>query len=862
MPDITTFGQWLKLRRKVLDLTQVELAELVGCSLIAVQKLEADDRRPSRQMAARIVDCLRVPEVEHEAFITFARSGRWGAPPAGNAWGAAFPHYGNLPAPPTPLIGRGAELAAVRERLRAGATRLLTLVGPPGIGKTRLAIEAADGLSAEFGGRVCYVSLAPLQDASQVMPAIAHALGIATRVGIALGESIAVALRERRLLLLLDNCEHVLGAAAALAELLSACPRLTVLATSRAPLAVRAEQLWRVPPLAVPADVSDMDAGAIVRYPAVALFVERLRAVNPGFTVSARNAPALALLCARLDGLPLAIELVAARGDRLTPRQMLARARGAPLLRAGGLRDLPARQQTLLDAIAWSHDRLDAATQTVFLRLAVVAGGGTSATINALTRDVAGRRAARETLVRVSLLQREMSNRAARFTLLETIRAFALERAQARGELETAGRIHARHFLSLAEKASSALTGPRQAVWLDRLAPEAHNLQAAFAWLMGHNELEHAARLCIALAPFWTVRGPVETGRAWMEQLVGTPGRRDLPRGLQAALLYATGELARLQADFDRALALQQECLMLRRKDADRAGVAMALASLGRIAREQYDLPGADRCLRESLRLLRTLNDQKNLAHVLYALGLIAKDRGRAARALACFEEALGLARTAGNAADAANILNTLGAAVAMHRRDFARAQSMLHESVTLARKLGGRFHVLMFALSWQGRISLLEGDRMRAARLFAESLTLARELGSRSGAATAMRGQARVALDADDTGNAADLIRQALALYHGLDFRIDGLHCLWELAAVAVAAGKLEHAAICLGAAESLRESLGVVPSAVERDENARTERRLRARCPARRLARARRRGHALTWAQLHPDAPEYACL
>jgi len=383
MDQETSFGRWLRARRRALDLTQDNLARQVGCAIITIQKLEADERRPSRQLAERLADTLMVAPDERAALISLARAEPYRDPAPAEApeslLRAPERPPANLPTPLTRLIGRKQDLAAVRNALLRSETRLLTLLGPPGIGKTRLSIEVAREIQGAFGNGVSFVALAPIGEVALVLATIAQTLGVREIAGQPLLDTLKSALQAKRLLLLLDNFEHLLDAAPLVVELLEACPALKALVTSRTALHVRGERLYAVPPLLLP-NLTQLPATvALARTPAVALFVERAQAVLPEFRLTAQNAAAVAAICVRLDGLPLAIELAATRIKLSSVEALLERLdRRLALLTAGAL-DMPIRQQTLRRAIDWSYDLLDAAEQTLLRRLGVFVGGCTLA---------------------------------------------------------------------------------------------------------------------------------------------------------------------------------------------------------------------------------------------------------------------------------------------------------------------------------------------------------------------------------------------------------------------------------------------------------------------------------------------------
>ena len=516
------FADLLKRYRRAAGLTQEALAERARLSVRAISDLERGvKQRPYKDTVALLAAALDLSAPERATFAAAACQHHPAAP-------ARSPHPSppaTLPAPPTPLVGRAGEVATVCGLLRRAEVRLLTLTGSGGVGKTHLALQVAETLGDRYPDGVVFVDLAPLRDPGLVASTIARALGVKEAGGRPLLETLITQLRTRRVLLLLDNCEHLLAAAPQVGELLAACCGLTVLATSRAALHLRGEHEVAVPPLALPDPAQGADPAALARVAAVALFVERVQAVQPAFQLTAANAPAVAEICRRLDGLPLAIELAAAYSKVLAPPALLAHVERRRLLLTGGTRDAPARQQTLRATIAWSYGLLEAAEQALFGRLAVFVGGCTLEASEAVcTADGAlpiDAQRGLAALVDKSLLRvTEGTDAEPRFSMLETIREYALEQLAASGQAETLRRQHAAYFLALAEAIVPQLIEPQEARWLARLEEEHDNLRAALQWFVDHDETEKAARLAAALRWFWDTHGHVGAmeGRAtWLQ---------------------------------------------------------------------------------------------------------------------------------------------------------------------------------------------------------------------------------------------------------------------------------------------------------------------------------------------------------
>ena len=606
-----------------------------------------------------------------------------------------------LPVPPTPLIGRRLELAAVSALFRDEGARLVTLTGPGGTGKTRLGLAVADALEPELRDGALFVSLAPVSSPELVVSTVAEALEV-QEGGRPLAESVTEHLRERRLLLVLDNFEQLLPAAPFVGDLLAAAPRLWILATSRAPLRLAAEREYPVPPFDVPG--AGLPFEALVKTDALRLFAARAQAVDPGFALDGTSAPEVARVCSRLDGLPLAIELAAARAKLLAPAEILERLEREPHLPGTGPRDAPARQQTLVATIQWSYDLLGPDERLAFARLGVFSGG---CTLEAAERVCDVTLESLATLVDNNLLRR----RDGRFTMLETVRRFAAERLMNASATEVRRR-HAEWLTELAETmVERTLAGEDAKVWLDRIQPEHDNIRAALAWSL-ENDPELALRLASSLRLFWEVRGHFSEGFRWIEE--GLPRRADVAPEVRMRALSASGTIGFRIGKVDVSQERWEEALEIARELADDLWIARLLSDLGTAAAVREEWEPATELLNESADLFRELDVPARLATVLGNLGHIAAQQGDYARAIDVTEEALALeSRHKPNAAISTYNLGSHN----LHAGNLERAREWLERAVALTLELGFK-EVMAYALASYVQLCLLEGDAARAAHL------------------------------------------------------------------------------------------------------------------------------------------------
>ena len=774
-------------------LTQEALAERAGLSAKAVSDLERDPARtPRLGTVTLLADALGASPEERAELLAAARPARpiQQEDTAGAASVTGTPRRA-MPRPLTPLIGRAGVAAAVVKLLRRGDTQLLTLTGPGGVGKTRLAIEVAERVAGDFADGAVFVDLAPLRDPGLVLSAIAQRLGVDERDATPLPDLLAVSLRGRRLLVLLDNFEHLLPARDTVLALLEACPQVVMLVTSRVALHVRGGRDYPVAPLVLPD--ADGPPEAQLSSPSVELLAERARAAGTELPLDAGTARAVAGICRRLDGLPLAIELAAARVRLLPPAALLARLdRRLPVL-AGGPHDLPARQQTMRDAIAWSYELLNEPEQALFRRMCVFVGGCTLEAAEVICADGGEGPAVLDGLASLaasSLLRPEEAPAAGdgaappaagdghvrpaagggdippatpRLTMLETIREYGTELLAERSEITEMGRRHAAYYLALAEQAGPALTGPEAIAWLARLDAEHGNLRAALRWAREQDD-GAALRLAAALWPFWQQRGHLSEGRGWLREALDRPAAAVAP-SVRVKGLAGAARLAMDQAAYGEAAERCAQALPVARELGDPQALAAALNTRGMLARAQDRYADSARDHQAALEQARAAADRAGEAVALLGLAYAAMFTGDGLRAGALAEESLAAARDSGDRYTLAQVLFVLGWAAGNAGPGASeRAEAIGTEALGLFRALGdtGGQADALFML---GTFGINSGDFQRAARFFADSLALLRERGDEKTTARGLGGLGTALLNLGDRAAAREVLEESLVV-------------------------------------------------------------------------------------------------
>jgi predicted ATPase/DNA-binding XRE family transcriptional regulator len=813
MDEIYSFGEWVRRRRKALDLTQQALANLVGCAVVTIKKIEQDERRPSRVMAERLADCLSIQVGDRSAFLRAALAERSPSripSPAGIDQSHFVKTYSNLPVPSTSLIGRQKELSEASRMLRY-QVRLLTLVGTGGVGKSRLALELAYILGPYFPDGVFLVSLASIQDPRLVISKIAESLKIKERSEQSLTETLIDQIRLQKILLLMDNFEHLIPAAIIVADLLRSVPGLRILVTSRRPLHLSGEYLLTIQPLSLPEVPQgagwDETKSILRRSDAVRLFVSRVQAHSPGFKLSESNGPLVAEICQRVDGLPLAIELAAAQVRQLPLVQLHDRLEHRLDLLSDGFRDFPARHQALRNAVEWSFTHLDPPEQLLFTRLGVFSGGFTEEAVE----EVCGVEQAKTILAGLAEKSMLYDIDLSRHSMLETIREYALERLESTGDAEAIYRAHLEYFLRIAETAEPHLWDQEQEVWRQRLSIDLDNIRSALHWSLERkdaktDEIELGANLIGVLWYFWYLIGAAGEACRWLEAAMELSTQANLVR---AKLLLAYGSLVWQRGDLSTASRAMQESVNLYRLQEDDKGLAEATHMLAHIVFDRQEYVAAEEIFRQSLALYKTLGNQVLVSTIICDLGMVASQQGNLQIAREYYEE-------------------SLASFTQLNIKD-GKAQAILR----------------------LGDLARLAGNYQEAKDLYEQALIINRELHIPQEIACALHKLGFVALRYGDIRHGQELFKDSLAIQYAADNQQGIAECLAGLASSLVMLREGESAARFFGAASGILTRTGLPMAPADLAEWQRDEARARAKCDSHIFEKAWAEGEVLNLKQ-----------
>ena len=813
-----SFGYWLRLKRKALDLTREELAERAGYSAATIRKIEDEERRPSGQIVERLADIFKIPQNEREAFLQFARGGSKFSPAQiveNLPWRASGTSpRSNIPAITTSLIAREKEIALVREYLTKDDIRLVTLMGPPGIGKTRLSIEAAREVLPDFSDGVFFATLALLDDPHSIASAIIQALGYMESGESAPEDQLIESIGQKKMLIVLDNCEHLIEEIASIASsLLSACPGLKILATSRESLRIPGEWLYPVPAFDIPNESGSIDLDNASDFPALMLFVERARAVQPDFKLTAENIRTIAAICARLDGLPLVIELIAARVRLMSPESLLERMSIQFVLTADGMRAPSERQKTLKNAIGWSYDLLSPEEQKLFIYLSVFSGNFTFADVDQIFAHTLTKKSIPELLTLLldkSLIRRVTSaSTDDAYAMLVTIREYAHEHLQNTSEETEVRNWHLAYFLDLAEQADKEIHGPDQIEWMDWLETEHDNLRAALDWSVASQQTDLSLRLFVALGWPWLARTHYSEIQNGFEKIRALSKIDSYP-ALYARALNFMGRLNWLLGNYQEAQAFLEEsqAIWLKLGIEGERGLAEALGFLGLVAySKKIELKTAQSLFERSLELYQKHKDEWGTAFILFQLGMLALTRKDNSSALSLLDQSMELFNRLGDIWGKGRVSHLLGELV-LRQGDHEKARFFFEQNLRFDEELKFKPGMVV-ALSNLGDLHRYQSHYDQARQYFEKSLEVSRTYGINETWGLGLYSLGLVALHQNKYSVAKQYFADHFKTYRGSFDQVRLGTLFLSQAAISAGTNQLEREARLSGAAQAIFETL-----------------------------------------------------
>lgn len=818
--DGIPFGEWLKRQRSGRGLTQEQLAQKIGCATITLRKIESEQRRPSAQIIERMAEIFNIPQNEKIAFSRFARG--VGSAPAIKSeaapWSASpTTSRSNLPASLTSFIGREQDIASVCEYLVNPDIRIVTLIGPPGIGKTRLCLAAAHETLPDFTDGTFFVALAPLENSSVVAPTILETLNLVESELKSPLDRLKDGIGNKDMLLVLDNLEHIIdGSALLVSDLLSACPRLKILTTSREALRVPGEWLYSVPVLNIPQkdQLQSMDMEETSRYAALSLFAERARAVKTDFVLNSENIQAVAAICTQLDGLPLAIELIAARIRLMSPQALLAKLNDQFVLSADGMRAVPARQKTLHNAISWSYNLLSTDEQNLFARLSVFSGGFTLDAAESMFAQIASDKRVSDLialLLNKSLLHRvpdvKKSNEP-RFGMLVTIQKFALECLQRMMEETNVRNWHIAYFLDLAHQADKKIPGPEQQTWLNYLDYEHNNYRAALEWCIHNQNAETALYLLDALSWAWLERERFNETQNWLAKIRTLPAIKEYP-DKYAQLLNYTGLAYWLSSGFSlaRSVLTESQAIWVTLGIHGESGLAENLYLMGIVARSsEAGSQTAHSFFEESQKLYQKHGDKWSMAFDMFNLDWFVGEHNKEPEMLSLGQGGLNLYQQLGYFWGIIGRVQVLGYFF-LRRGSFEKARFFLNQQLKIDESLQSR-QGTMVDLGNLGELYRYQGDYDQAEKCYKDSLAISREYGLKDGGFN-FYGLALVALHQNNYKAASQHLIDYFGIAQNINEKFSRCDLLLGSAAIAAGTDQRQRAAKLYGAAQALFETV-----------------------------------------------------